>query len=162
MSSQYVPPHLREKKPDITISPNSFPTLAGSKPQRTNAVYWTHPKAFSALAEEWNQQAEEDKIQQKMYAEREMARQRREHRVAFQPKKADYDDMESQYEIVEEEPSKPYVMATDEWQEVTYKKYKPELTMEEKLEKQNRLEEERIKNSRTVWDETPDWDRRST
>jgi hypothetical protein len=161
MTSQYVPPHLREKKTD-TISPDSFPTLTGSKPQRTNATFWTHPKSFSQLAQDWNQQSEEDKLQQKIYAEREMARHRREQRAHFAPKKTDYDDMESPYEIVEDEPAKPYVMATEVWNEVTYKKYKPELTVEEKLEKQNRLDEERRQTSRSVWEETPDWDRRST
>ena len=161
MTSQYVPPHLREKKTELL--PNSFPTLTdGYKPQRTNATYWTHPKSFSQLAQEWNQQSEEDKIQQKIYAEREIARHRREQRAHFPPKKTDYDDMESAYEIVEDEPAKPYVMATEVWNEVTYKKYKPELTAEEKLEKQNRLEEERRQTSRSVWEETPDWDRRST
>jgi hypothetical protein len=165
MASQYVPPHLRNriaKATEVDLKPESFPVLSGSAPVRTNAGTWTKPKSFASLAREWNEKADDEKLQREMNEQRERSRIQREnmeqriHFVYREPRQA-YDGFV--YDSYEE----PEALPKDEWKDVSHKKLRPELTLEEKMEKQARMEAEEADrndiNDESVW-KTEEWDYR--
>jgi hypothetical protein len=165
MTSQYVPPHLRNriaKATEVDLKPESFPILSGSAPVRTNAGTWTKPKSFASLAREWNEKADDEKLQREMNEQRERSRIQREnmeqrsHFVYREPRQA-YDGFV--YDSYEE----PEEQLEDEWKDVSHKKLRPELTLEEKMEKQARMEAEEAgrndTNDESVWN-TEEWDYR--
>ena len=81
MASQYVPPHLRNrisKAEEVNLKPESFPALRSSAPVRTNAATWTKPKTFASLAREWNDKADNDKLQREIDEHCERSRIKRE------------------------------------------------------------------------------------
>jgi hypothetical protein len=165
MASQYVPPHLRNrisKADEVNLKPESFPALSGSAPVRTNAGTWTKPKSFASLAREWNEKADDEKQQREMNELSEQSRiqrqniEKRSHFVYREERQA-YDGFV--YDSYEE----PEALPKDDWKDVSHKKLRPELTLEEKMEKQSRMEaEETAKNDNnddSVW-KTEEWDYR--
>jgi len=163
MASQYVPPHLRNrisKAEEVNLKPESFPALSGSAPVRTNAGTWTKPKSFASLAREWNEKADDEKLQREIDEQRERSRIKRENmeqRSHFTYHRPAYDGFV--YDSYEE----PEALPNDDWKDVSHKKLRPELTLEEKMEKQTRMEAEEAakndNNDESVW-KTEEWDYR--
>lgn len=168
MSSTYVPPHMRkrvhntEKKEEKILTPDNFPALSGSALVRSDALNWSKTKtSFAALARDWSDQSEHEKQQREIQEARERARIERENmekRLHFSYS-GQFDGVESDYELPEEHEIQ---QVDDEWNVVDRKKYKPELTIEEKLAKQERLEKEEQQQKEyeeSVW-ATEQWDYR--
>lgn len=164
MTSQYVPPHLRNrinKATEVDLKPESFPVLSGSAPVRTNAGTWTKTKSFASLAREWNEKADEDKLQREINEQREQSRVQRqmiEERSHFF-----YSHTEKHYDgFVYDAVEVPKDLPKDDWKDVSHKKLRAELTLEEKMEKEARLEAEETANNDpddSVW-KTEEWDYR--
>ena len=146
----YSAPHLRNKK----IS-DDFPVLGSPKP--TNKI-WT--KSFSSLASEWNKQSIEQKDEEKYREEMQKELERREalnNNYGFVgqfirnsyyegPIYRDYEE-----EVVEKK--------VDEWTVVDRTKYRPELSVEEKNEREiaKEVEEQKAKEETSVW-KSEEWD----
>ena len=132
---------------------DEFPALGTAKPKTTT---WT--KSFSSLASEWNKQTIEQEEERKYQEEMDKELERREalnsnfgfvrHGYYEGPIYRDYDD-----EIVEKKHS------TDEWTLVDRMKYRPELTVEEKNEREiaKEMEEQKAKEEASVW-KGEEWD----
>jgi hypothetical protein len=165
MASQYVPPHLRNrisKAEEVNLKPESFPALRSSAPVRTNAATWTKPKTFASLAREWNDKADNDKLQREIDEHCERSRMKRENmeqrsHFFYSRSGKHYDGFV--YDAVEVPEERPQ----DEWTDVSHKKLRPELTLEEKMEKQAKMEAEEAakndSNDESVW-KTEEWDYR--
>ena len=132
---------------------DEFPALGTAKPKTTT---WT--KSFSSLASEWNKQTIEQEEERKYQEEMDKELERREalnsnfgfvrHGYYEGPIYRDYDD-----EVVEKKTS------SDEWTLVDRVKYRPELTVEEKNEREiaKEMEEQKAKDEASVW-KSEEWD----
>ena len=149
----YSAPH--KKKATKMPSIDEFPALGTANPKTTT---WT--KSFSSLASEWNKQTIEQEEERKYQEEMQKELERREalnsnfgfigefHRRNYYegPIYRDYDDEEK----------KP---STDEWTVVDRVKYRPELSIEEKNEREiaKETEEQKAKEEASVW-KGEEWD----
>lgn len=162
MKSQYIPPHLRKAEEKVKITPDMFPALGSDVPARSNVNAWTGTKSFSSLAREWNQKAKLEKERDEYEKEREQARinrEKMEQRMHVTHNKYIEDEHETNYDNEDYQKTET---EQDDWTTVEHTKKKPELTIEEKIAKQEREieEEEKLKQyEETVW-ESNEWDYR--
>lgn len=150
----YSAPHLRNKKVTKMPSIDEFPALGTAKPKTTT---WT--KSFSSLASEWNKQTIEQEEDRKYQEEMDKELERREAlnsnygfvRHSYYDEGPIYRDYEP--ELVEKKPS------PDEWTVVDRVKYRPELSIEEKNEREiaKEMEEQKAKEESSVW-KGEEWD----
>ena len=151
----YTAPHLRNKKTTSKMPTiDEFPALGTAKPKTTT---WT--KSFSSLASEWNKQTIEQEEERKYQEEMDKELERREalnsnfgfvrHGYYEGPIYRDYED-----EVVE----KKNGGSPDEWTVVDRVKYRPELTVEEKNEREIAKEiESQQQEEMSVW-KNEEWD----
>ena len=145
----YKAPHKKASKlPTI----DEFPELVTGKPKQKT---WT--KSFSSLASEWNKQSIEEEEDRKYQEEMQKELERREalnskfgyvRRNYYEgPIYRDYDE------------EKPKDITTDGWTLIDRTKYRPELTIEEKNEREIAKEEEeqKAKEELSVW-KNEEWD----
>ena len=131
---------------------DEFPEFGTPKPQTK-----TWAKSFSSLASEWNKQTIEQEEERKYQEEMQKELERREalnsnygfvrHSYYEGPIYRDYDD-----EVVDKK------TCADEWTVVDRVKYRPELSIEEKNEKEIKREEEsQQQQEESVW-KNEEWD----
>lgn len=149
----YTAPHLRNKKATKMPTIDEFPALGTAKPKTTT---WT--KSFSSLASEWNRQTIEQVEEQKYREDMQKELERREalnsnygfvrHSYYEGPIYRDYEE-----EVVEKKPP------SNEWTLVDRVKYRPELTIEEKNQREiaKEMEEQKAKEEASVW-KSEEWD----
>ena len=143
----YKAPH----KKDSNIE--EFPALGVPKPQ---TKVWK--KSFSSLATEWNRQTIEQEEEQKYQEEMQKELERREalnSNCGFIGEfRRNYYEGPIYRDYEEEKPA-----PVDEWTTVDRKKYRPELSIEEKNEKEIAKEEEeqKAKEEMSVW-KNEEWD----
>ena len=146
----YKAPHKKASKlPTI----DEFPELVSGKPKQKT---WT--KSFSSLASEWNKQSIEEEEDRKYQEEMQKELERREALNSnFGFVRHNYYDEGPIYRDYEEE--KPKDVTTDGWTTVDRVKYRPELTIEEKNEREIAKEEEeqKTKDELSVW-KNEEWD----
>ena len=147
----YSAPHLRNKKATKLPTIDEFPAFGTAKPKTTT---WT--KSFSSLASEWNKQTIEQEEERKYEEEMQKELERREalnsnygfvrHNYYEGPIYHDYEP-----EVVEKK--------HDEWTTVDRVKYRPELSVEEKNEREiaKEMEEQKAKEEASVW-KSEEWD----
>ena len=148
----YTAPHLRNKKASKMPTIDEFPALGTAKPKTTT---WT--KSFSSLASEWNKQTIEQEEERKYHEEMQKELERREAlnsnfgfvRHSYYDEGPIYRDYED--DVVEKK--------ADEWTTVDRSKYRPELSIEEKNEKEIAKEaaEQQAKEELSVW-KNEEWD----
>ena len=166
MSRNYIPPHIRnriqktEPKKEVNLSSENFPSLGGNL-VRSNAGNFNKTKSFASLARDWNEHSEEEKLQREIHEIREQSRVQRDitdRRSHFTYYKQD-EDVESNYDVYENQVESP---KKDEWELVDNKKYRPELTVEQKIEREDKEEQEERQQKEkedSVWN-TEQWDYR--
>jgi hypothetical protein len=149
----YSAPHLRNKKTPKMPSIDEFPALGATKPKTTT---WT--KSFSSLASEWNKQTIEQEEQRKYQEEMQKELERRESlnsNFGFigEFHRRNYYEGPIYRDYAEEEKK------TDEWTVVDRVKYRPELSIEEKNEREIAKEaaEQQAKEELSVW-KNEEWD----
>ena len=146
----YKAPHKKASKlPTI----DEFPALGTAKPKTTT---WT--KSFSSLASEWNKQSIEEEEERRYHEEMQKELERREalnRNFGFVRRSNYYEG--PIYRDYEEEIPKD--VTTDGWTLIDRTKYRPELTIEEKNEKEIAKEEEerQAKEEMSVW-KSEEWD----
>ena len=144
----YSAPH--KKKATKMPSIDEFPALGTAKPKTTT---WT--KSFSSLASEWNKQTIEQDEERKYREEMQKELERREalnSNFGF-VRRGYYEG--PIYRDYEEEEKKPSI---DEWTVVDRVKYRPELTVEEKNEREIKREQDaQQKEEESVW-KNEEWD----
>lgn len=164
-SNKYVPPALRnrevvrnEKK--IVQTEENFPSLSARLPIVNNK--WK--SSFAALATEWNEHEEEEKVNRQLREDKD--RRETQRRLAEERNVVTLRRRTSLHqEEYDTSPSTYINDATneDDWTVIDRKKLKPELSLEEKVERdQKREEEERKAQESSVWDNAnpDDWDYR--
>ena len=164
MSGKYIPPALRNKKANVEEpkkkipTQDEFPSLGMAK---TKASF-KPIRSFAALATEWQEHEEEEKIRKEareMIERREAERREIENRNVFVYRQAEIDGHEDEDEY-DGYQSKP--VAADDWTMIE-KKARRELTTEEMFEKKLRMEEEERRMAEdSVWNNGQDdeWDYR--
>jgi len=141
----YKAPHKK-----IDKIPEDFPVLGSPKPVNKT---WT--KSFSSLASEWNKETIEQDEERKYREEMQKELERREalnsnfgfvrHGYYEGPIYRDYEEEEKKTSI-------------DEWTLVDRVKYRPELTVEEKNEREIKREQDaQQKEEESVW-KNEEWD----
>ena len=148
----YKAPHKKASKlPTI----DEFPELVSGKPKQKT---WT--KSFSSLASEWNKQSIEEEEDRKYQEEMQKELERREalnSNFGFigEFHRRNYDEGPIYHDYEE----KPKDVTTDGWTTVDRTKYRPELTIEEKNEREIAKEEEeqKAKDELSVW-KNEEWD----
>jgi hypothetical protein len=149
----YTAPHLRNKKATKLPTIDEFPALGTAKPKTTT---WT--KSFSSLASEWNKQTIEQEEERKYHEEMQKELERREALNSnFGFVRHNYYDEGPIYRDYDEE--KPKDVTTDGWTLIDRVKYRPELSIEEKNEKEIAKEEaeRQAKEEMSVW-KSEEWD----
>ena len=170
MSSRYIPPALRKRNADDAHAnqripeKNEFPPLASSGAKAPN-LRWQSSKQFSALATEWNELADEEKMNEESRVHQEKIRES-ERRQAETIAQARHKYRESSY--YDDEESGPPARTTtkvdgDGWETVDRApRPKKEFSLEEIVarEEAERAEEESRKKEYSVWDTDEGWNYR--
>jgi hypothetical protein len=133
MSGKYVPPSLRNRSEPV---PN-FPQLSTRQPLVAPSPM---AKAYSALATEWNDKEEEDRVQKEFQTE--LDRRNREREEATRRNKVslhrEYHGSDEYIYSAEEQPLMPASKVdADGWQTVE-KKAKKEWTLDEQIDRKER------------------------
>ena len=166
MSGKYIPPAMRNKKANVeepkkkVPTQDDFPSL-GSATVKTN-VSFKPLRSFAALATEWQEHEEEEKIRKEardMIERREAERREVENRNVFvyrqnEDENVDYEEGYDAYTSKMPE--------QDDWTMIEKKAHR-ELTTEEMFEKKLRMEEEERRMAEdSVWNNGNDdaWDYR--
>lgn len=163
MASKYVPPALRNKKGEEPTKKlptiDEFPTL-GPAIARTKTGF-APTRSFAVLASEWNEHAEDEKIKKETHdniSRREANLRERDARNVFTYRQHEHEDRSYfKSENIEYEED-----ATDDWTTIE-KKPKREFTIEEKIARDiRREEEEKAMEDSSVWNvqHTDEWDYR--
>jgi len=168
MSSNYIPPHLRNRKQQeikrnetIDVSDKSFPTLGTAVP--VSQTRWNGSQSFSHLASEWNEKDEEN-ARNKEYK----LQENREDNYLATGFYRHYNKIrqENKKVYIDEEKYQNDDVTSDDWIDVkSYKKPRKVKTLEEIVEEEE-AEEKRLKELENKWvDDGPEayktyWDER--
>lgn len=164
MSGKYVPPAMRNKKNSgeeskVKIpSQDEFPSLGSGKSKSS----FKPIRSFAALATEWNEHAEEEKVRKEtreMMDRREAERREADtrHVFVYRQREVEYNSYVEEYDSYQSKSEDP-----DDWTTIE-KKARRDLTPEELLEKKLRMEEEERRLAEdSVWNESngDEWDYR--
>lgn len=185
-SAKYVPPSMRNrgnnreapswfreedarkkkeeerKKNGMVNTEENFPSLSAS-PSKSNNQW---KSSFAALATEWNEHDEEEKVNRQIREDKDRREHQRrlaeERNVVTLRRRDNY--FEEDYNVGPSTYMTDHTEANDdEWTVIQHKKPKAELTLEEQIERDRKREEEERKiQEDSVWDNSngDEWDYR--
>jgi hypothetical protein len=146
--SKYVPPNKRDAPKVILPKKEEFPMLCSTN---TKPSIWSG-KSFSSLATEWKNKDQEEKQNREIAEEIEKNKRHREEIIIVRKRQYQSDHYSPYFE------DENNLRNDDEWTTVE-KKVRPSLTIEEKIERDEFLEKQEIKQMEddSVW-QTEEWD----